>query len=65
MTEKLYLIISGVIFAIIGLLHLLRILFQWPAIVGVWSVPLVVSILAVIAGGILTFWAFRLSRTVA
>ncbi len=65
MTEKLYLIISGAIFAIIGVLHLLRILFQWPAIVGIWSVPLFVSVLAVIVAVILTFWAFRLSRTVA
>ena len=65
MSEKLYLTISGVIFAIIGLLHLLRILFQWPAMVGVWSVPLVISVMAVIVAGILTFWAFRLSRTLA
>ncbi len=65
MSEKLYLTISGVIFAIIALLHLLRILFQWPAMVGVWSVPLVISVMAVIIAGILTFWAFRLSRTLA
>ena len=65
MSEKLYLTISGVIFAIIALLHLLRILFQGPAMVGVWSVPLVISVMAVIIAGILTFWAFRLSRTLA
>ena len=65
MTEKLYLMISGVIFALIGLFHLLRIIFQWPAMVGAWTVPFVISLGAIMVAGILTFWAFRLSRTVA
>lgn len=64
MNEKRYLLISGVIFSLIGLLHLLRILFQWQAMVGVWTVPFVISVLAVIVAALLTFWAFRLSRTV-
>ncbi len=65
MTEKLYLIISGVIFALIGLFHLLRIIFQWPAMVGAWTIPLAISVGAIMVAAILTFWAFRLSRTVA
>ncbi len=65
MNEKLYLIISGVIFALIGLFHLLRILFQWPAMVGAWTVPFTISVGAIMVAGILTFWAFRLSRKVA
>lgn len=65
MTEKLYLMISGVIFALIGLLHLLRILFQLPAMVGAWTVPFPISVGAIVVAGILTFWAFRLSRKVA
>lgn len=62
MTEKLYLIISGVIFALVGLLHLLRILLQWPLLVGAWTVPLALSAIAVVVAAVLTFWAFRLSR---
>ena len=65
MTEKLYLIISGVIFALIGLLHLARILFQWPVMVGVWTVPLTLSLVAIVVTVVLTFWAFRLSREIA
>ncbi len=65
MTEKLYLIISGVIFALIGLFHLLRIIFQWPAIVGAWTIPFIISPIAIVVAAVLTFWAFRLSRTVA
>ncbi len=65
MTEKLYLIISGVIFALVGLLHLLRILLQWPLLVGAWTVPLALSLVAIVVAVVLTFWAFRLSREIA
>ncbi len=65
MTEKLYLIISGVIFALIGLFHLLRIMFQWPAIIGAWTMPFTISFMVIMVASVLTFWAFRLSKTVA
>ncbi len=65
MTEKLYLLISGVIFALIGLFHLLRIMFQWQAMVGAWTIPFIISPIAIVVAAVLTFWAFRLSRTVA
>ena len=65
MREKLYLIISGVIFALIGLGHLFRIMFQWSAMVGTWTVPFGISIMAIMVAGVLSFWAFRLSRTLA
>ncbi|MDJ0729559.1 MAG: hypothetical protein QNJ33_06150 [Crocosphaera sp.] len=64
MTEKLYLIISGVIFALVGLLHLLRIMFQWPAMVGVWTVPFTISVIVIMVATVLAFSAFRLFRTV-
>lgn len=63
MTEQLYLIISGIIFALIGLFHLLRLVFQWPAMVGAWTVPFAISFLVIMVAVILAFWAFRLSRT--
>ncbi|MDJ0845118.1 hypothetical protein [Crocosphaera sp.] len=64
MTARLYLIISGVIFALIGLLHLLRIVFQLPAMVGVWTVPFAMSVLAIVVATGLAFSAFRLYRVV-
>lgn len=65
MTERLYLIISGVIFALVGFLHLLRIVFQWPAMIGIWTVPFALSVIAILVATILAFFAFRLYRTVA
>jgi hypothetical protein len=65
MTEKLYLIISGVIFALIGLGHLFRIIFQWSAMVGTWTVPFSISLMAIMIAVVFTFWAFRLFKTLA
>ncbi|ACK68299.1 hypothetical protein PCC8801_4377 [Rippkaea orientalis PCC 8801] len=64
MTEKFYLGISGLIFAVIGVLHLLRIIFGWSAKVGVIVAPLWVSLIVLIIAAFLSFWAFRLYRTV-
>lgn len=38
-----YLVISGAIFAVVGLLHLLRVVNIWPVQLGPWSVPMWVS----------------------
>lgn len=64
MKEKLYLMISGAIFALIGLFHLLRLVFHWPAMVGIWTVPFTTSLIIILLTAVLAFWAFRLSRIV-
>ena len=57
---RAYLQISGVIFGVIGFLHVLRLLFDWSAQVAGWAVPLWISWLAIFAAGTLSFWAFHL-----
>ena len=64
MTEKSYLVISGSIFSVIGILHLLRIIFGWSAKVGTIMAPLWASLIILIIAAFLSFWAFRLYRTV-
>ena len=39
MSQKLYLIISGAIFLLVGIFHLLRLVYQWPIVVGTRMVP--------------------------
>jgi hypothetical protein len=39
MLLKLYLIISGTIFFLVGVFHLLRLVYHWPIIVGTTVVP--------------------------
>ncbi len=57
-----YLQISGTIFGLVALLHIVRLLLHWPAQVGDWTVPFWVSWIAVLAPGALSAWAFRLVR---
>ena len=39
MSQKLYLIISGAIFFLVGTFHLLRLVYHWPIVVGTRIVP--------------------------
>ncbi len=57
-----YLWISSAVFGLIALLHILRLLLQWPAQVADWTVPIWVSWIAFGAAAALSIWAFRLVR---
>jgi hypothetical protein len=53
MDQKTFTLLAGVIFAIVALLHLLRIYMGWPVVIGDWTVPMWVSWIAlVVAGGL-------------
>jgi hypothetical protein len=52
MDRKTFTLLAGVIFAIVALVHLLRIYMAWPVVIGDWTVPIWVSWIAlVVAGG--------------
>ena len=65
MTERMYLLISGSVFAIVGFLHLLRILSQSSIQVGTLGIPLWLSGFAIIAASALSIWAFRLAKHIS
>ena len=62
MNQSQYITLSGVIFAIVGLLHLVRVVNDWPLSIGPWEVPLLFSTLAVLLTGFLVFSAWKLRR---
>jgi hypothetical protein len=43
MLRRAYLLVTAVIFSLIALLHLVRIIFGWSAMLGSWSVPMWLS----------------------
>ena len=43
MSNRLYLIISGSIFFLVGMFHLLRLVNHWPVIVGTSEIPYALS----------------------
>lgn len=59
-----YLVLSGVLFGVVALLHLLRLLYGWPAQLGDVAVPLWVSGPGLLIPGALCVWAFTLVRGV-
>ena len=62
MSHKSYALATCVIFFVIAVLHLLRSILGWEAIVGGWVVPQWVSWAALVVGGYLGYEGFRLSR---
>jgi len=51
MSRKAYFTVTGFIFLIIAILHLLRIIFGWSPVVEGWSVPVWISWVALIVAG--------------
>ena len=61
MDQKTYNITTAALFLIIALLHLLRVIFGWPAQIGGLDIPLWASWLALIVSGALAWFGFRQS----
>ena len=62
MEHKRYCVISGVLFSLVALAHLLRIVFDMPVQVDDLVVPMLVSWVGLIVPAALAYWAFRISR---
>lgn len=62
MTQKNYAKITGIIFFLIALLHLLRIVLGSTAVLAGWTVPLWASWVALIVSAYLAYQGFRLSK---
>jgi hypothetical protein len=62
MTMRAYLLLTTVLFTVIALVHLLRFAFGWTAVVGTWTVPLSVSLIAIVICVLLAFWGMNLMR---
>lgn len=62
MAYRTYCVVSGVLFSIVGLMHLLRVVYDMPVIIDAYDVPMAVSWLGFAIPAGLAFWAFRLTR---
>ncbi len=62
MNNKNYLIVSGVVFALIIIGQLIRLVFQLPVQMGSISIPMWPSIIVLIVALALCIWAFRLAN---
>jgi hypothetical protein len=62
MATKAYLAVTGIIFVIVAVLHLLRLIYLWPAQIGAFSIPIWTSCAALFVASVLFVWAFILLR---
>lgn len=59
--RKAPLVVSGIIFSLFALIHLIRLFVGWNVIVGTFSIPLWWSGLGFVIAGILAAWMFKSS----
>ncbi len=62
MNQRTFTLMAGAVFSLIAVLHVLRLLFGWEAVIGGWNVPLWVSWVAIVVSGYLASTAFRVGR---
>ena len=62
MTQRAFNRVAGVIFLVIAVLHLLRLIFGWEAVIAGWSVPYIISWIALFVSGTLALNAFKLNH---
>lgn len=60
LNQKTYLQVSGLIFTVIAVLHLLRVVLGWEASIAGWMVPGWLSLIAVVVAGYLAYSAYKL-----
>ena len=61
MKRKTFSVLAGTIFTLVALFHLIRILEDWPIIIGDWSIPISLSWVGLVIAGVLAVLGFRLA----
>ena len=62
MNQKIFTVTAGVVFSLIAVLHALRLLLGWDAVIGGWTVPIWLSWVALAGAGYLAYTAFTLGK---
>ncbi len=57
---RAYLRVSGLLFGLVAVGHLVRVVRRWPLLVGGYPVPALASLVALIGAGLMAVWAWRL-----
>ena len=62
MKQAVFVLVTSSIFALIALLHALRLIYGWSVTIGEWTVPIWVSAVGFLIAGYLAFQGFLLKR---
>jgi hypothetical protein len=61
MSHRAFSLVAGLVFLIVAMAHLCRVLLGWTVLVNGWTVPIWVSVVAVVVAGFLAFEAIKRS----
>ena len=62
MDKNVALIVAGVVFVLVSLLHLVRLITRFEITVAKKVIPIWVNVIGLIAAGLLAFWMFAAAR---
>jgi hypothetical protein len=62
MKQKMYNKVTGLIFAVVAVVHVLRVLQNWPVNLGGMEVPMVGSYVGAVVAGFLAYSAYKLMK---
>jgi hypothetical protein len=62
MKQGAFFLVASLLFALIALLHALRLIYGWGVTIGGWIVPIWVSAVGFLIAGYLAFQGLRLKR---
>jgi hypothetical protein len=60
-----YCITSGIVFTLVALVHLWRVVLDFPLQVGAWGVPRSLSGWGAVVAAVLAVWAFKSAKPVS
>ena len=60
MGQRTFNLVTGIIFAIVSVGHILRLYLGWPVIIGIWEAPSWLSVVGCLVGGALSYSGLRL-----
>jgi len=57
---RVYVQLSGLLFAIVAIAHLVRLLARWPLLIAGYPLPAIGSLIVLLVTGGMSAWAWRL-----
>lgn len=64
MSSKMFYKVSGTVFGIVGIVHLLRVILGWGFVLGPYVIPAWLSLVACVALAFLSYSAFKLAKVI-
>ena len=58
MKRNLSLVVAGIIFSFVALMHLLRIVYNWDVIIAGQAIPMYASTIGLLVAAFLAIWMF-------